>query len=78
MVADDFNGVPVGGAGMDLISNATVHLKKRSKTQKLPVPHALTFCGGPEWFQVNGLTYVGLSSRGHNRNGPFGNTSRLR
>ena len=30
MVADDINGVPVGGAGQDLVSNSTVHLKNHS------------------------------------------------
>ena len=86
--------LPAGNAGQDLISILTAHLKKRSKTQSsqsdplllpLPLPplphphtHHLTLCGKPERFQVNGLTYVGLSSRpGLSWNDPFGSSGGL-
>ena len=47
--------VPAGGAGQDLISNSTVLLKRRSRTQSPVLPPHL--CGGPEGFPVNELTY---------------------
>ena len=71
--------VPAGGAGQYPISNSTVDVKKRSKTQSSqchPEPH---LCGGREGFQANGLTHVGLSSfPAVIRNGSFGNTEHLR